>query len=129
MIAASVACIAVLGSVLASRYDSHLAGALVAVPENLRELARSSLGGALGVAARTGDAGLGLAAKHAYTDAMRVALTIGACVAFVAAVLVGRVLPQRPAPSEEQARHGGHEVDVDDTVEAGEDPADAGVTT
>jgi hypothetical protein len=42
---------------------------------------------------------------------MGVTLTVGACVALVAAALVAIILPKRPGPSELQARRGGHEID------------------
>jgi MFS family permease len=45
------------------------------------------------------------------TGGMAMALIVGAAVAFVAAVLVGVILPQHFASSEQQARHGGDEVD------------------
>jgi predicted MFS family arabinose efflux permease len=103
--------VAVLGSVLASRYTHHLHAALAGLPARVADAARSSLGGAIGVAARSGKPQLALAAKSAFTDAMSFALVIGGVVALVAAVLVGLVLPQHFGSSEQQARHGGEEVD------------------
>ena len=106
--------VAVLGSILASRYTDHLAPALTALPAAAQDVARSSLGGALAVAQRIGGpAGesLATAAKHSYSMAMGSALTVGASVAILASVLVWFVLPDRVAASELQARDGGVEVE------------------
>jgi EmrB/QacA subfamily drug resistance transporter len=101
--------VAVLGSLLASRYTSGLGSALGDLPQRAQEAARSSLGGAIGVAGPHSP--IAIAARHSFTDAMHVALTIGAGVALLAAVLVGLILPQHLGESEQQARHGGGEVD------------------
>jgi EmrB/QacA subfamily drug resistance transporter len=103
--------VAVLGSILASRFDSALTSAIASLPESARSTASSSLGGALGVADQLKLPALADAARQAYTDAMGVALTVGAAVAFGAAILVFLVLPDRVGPSEEQERYGGHEIE------------------
>jgi EmrB/QacA subfamily drug resistance transporter len=98
--------VAVLGSLVASRYDSELIPTLDSVPERLRPAAESSLSGALGVARELGGepaAELFRSAREAYVSGMGLATTVGAVVALVAAVVVYRLLPRptpvpRPAP-------------------------------
>ena len=101
--------IAVLGSILVSRYTSGLDAALRGFPEAAQDAARSSLGGAIGVAGPNSP--LASAARDAFTDAFGVVLLIAAAVVAVAAVLVAFVMPQHPGTSEMQARHGGDEID------------------
>jgi EmrB/QacA subfamily drug resistance transporter len=104
--------VAVLGSLLASRYTHGLGSALRELPARAQEAARSSLGGAIGVAGPHSP--LAGVARTSFTDAMRFSLTIGACVALLAAVLVGIILPQHLGTSEAQARHGSGEVGDED---------------
>jgi EmrB/QacA subfamily drug resistance transporter len=107
--------VAVLGSLVASRYSSHLRSALATLPEAARETARSSLGGAIGVAQHLpGSAGaaFSLAARQSFSSAMDTTLRVGGAVAIIASVLVSFVLPKRIAASESQPREGGVEVDL-----------------
>ncbi len=113
--------VAVLGSLVVSRYTSGIGGAIAGLPSALQEAARRSLGGALQVAGQIGgDEGAALArtAKHGFTDGMSYSLTIGSLVALAAAVLVAIVLPNRVAASEQQGSDGGDEVDARDTAPA-----------
>lgn len=103
--------VAVLGSILASRFREQLGDAVAGLPEAAAGAARSSLGGALRVAEELGEPRLADAARHAFTDSMAVALTVGASVALLAAVIVAFVMPQHLGRSEEQARYGSSEVD------------------
>ncbi len=91
--------VAVIGSLVASRYDTALRPALDALPAAARASAESSLSGALSVAARLGADGeaLALAAKTAYVDGLNLALTIGAAVVLSAAIITWRLLPN-PTP-------------------------------
>jgi Na+/melibiose symporter-like transporter len=92
--------VAVLGSLLASHYSSHIGRAVRGLPVAARDAARSSLGGALqvahGVGGQAGGA-LANAARRAFVDAMGTSLLVGAAVALVASVLVARFLPDRVA--------------------------------
>jgi hypothetical protein len=99
--------VAVLGSLLAGHYSHTLRGVLAPLPAAAQDAARSSLGGALGVAGKIGNPALAAAARSAFTDAMGLALLVGGVVALVAAVAVAFVMPQRLPESEEQLRHGG----------------------
>jgi predicted MFS family arabinose efflux permease len=94
--------VAVLGTLVTSRYRSVLSPALAGLPQAAADQARASLGGALGVAAKAGDPALALAARHAFVTAMSTALVVGAIVAWLASFAVSRVLPARtPARVEE----------------------------
>src|SRR5207248_11766318 len=87
--------VAVLGSVFATRYTSSL-GSLQQLPAQLREVARSSVGGALEVArhlpAPQGKA-FAAAAKHAFTQGQSVAYLLAAGVVLGASVLIWRIMP------------------------------------
>ena len=87
--------VAVLGSIFATRYHSAL-GSLQRVPPQLRQMARSSVGGALG-AAKTigGDAGAALAgtAKHAFVVGQSTAFLLAGGVTLIAAIVIWRIMP------------------------------------
>lgn len=99
--------VAVLGSLAASQYASGLARELHGLTAPQAAAARSSLGGALQVAAGLRD-GQGVqladAARRLFVDAMGTALTVAAVVVLIAAAVVGRFLPAKspvhdtPAP-------------------------------
>jgi EmrB/QacA subfamily drug resistance transporter len=101
--------VAVLGSVLASQYIGGLPD-LSGLGGTAEAIARSSLGGALGVAASlppgAGDA-LAAAARAAYTDAMSVVFVVAAVAVLGTAAMVSRLYPRSapthqgvPAPAE-----------------------------
>jgi EmrB/QacA subfamily drug resistance transporter len=81
--------VAVLGSVLASVYASHLHDATAGLDPSAAAAAASSLGAAL----RLGVPGLAEAAKQAFVDGLGTATYIGAGVALLGAVLANRFLP------------------------------------
>ena len=87
--------VAALGSVFATRYTSAL-GSLQQLPAAARQAARSSVGGALGVASRmpgaTGKA-FAAAAKHAFTQGQSTAYLLAAGVVLGASVLIWRIMP------------------------------------
>jgi Na+/melibiose symporter-like transporter len=93
--------IAVLGSIAASQYASHLHDALATIPAAARGTASSSIAGALQVAeqlpARTG-AAFATAAQTAFVDGIHVAATFGVVLAIVAALVTRRFLPHSVAP-------------------------------
>ncbi len=93
--------VAVLGSIAASQYSSHLHNALGALPASARSAASSSIAGALhaaehlsGPAARV----FTLAAQTAFIDGIRVAALFGVSLAIVAAILTTRYLPRVLVP-------------------------------
>lgn len=87
--------IAVLGSLVASHYQTSLAPSVQALPSLGKTVAFSGLGRALGLAAETGNPALAEAAKASFVHAMNQATVIGAVVAVVAAVGVYLLLPDR----------------------------------
>ena len=92
--------VAVLGSILASRYSSELAPAVAGLPAAAGDAATSSLGGALAVAQEVGGgAGAALtdAARVAYMDGMGLAILAAVGVAVSAALLVWRYMPAEAA--------------------------------
>ena len=96
--------IAVLGSLVASAYQSNLADAVRLLPSALADQAKRSVGDAFAVGHQLGLTGhphegqrLAAVASQAYTDAMGMALVVAALVAFAAAAMVLRLLaPSRP---------------------------------
>ncbi|HET9729307.1 MAG TPA: DHA2 family efflux MFS transporter permease subunit, partial [Acidimicrobiia bacterium] len=92
--------IALMGSVAASAYSSSLAGVLRGLPETVKHQARTSLADALAAGARLGGpVGQALisGAQHAFIDGIVLAVTAGAALAAIAAVLVYRTLPREAA--------------------------------
>jgi len=92
--------VAVIGSVLSTRYQDHMAGALVGrhVPLAATHAILGSLGGALNVAASAGGSTgelLARAARAAFMSGSQVSLAVGALVAASGAVLVLIRLPTR----------------------------------
>jgi len=96
--------VAVIGSVMLTRYQGHMASALVGrhVPQPVAQTIFGSLGAALVVAARVGGSTgveLARAARTAFMSGNEVALAVGAIVALAAAVLVLVALPSQTAPT------------------------------
>jgi EmrB/QacA subfamily drug resistance transporter len=93
--------VAVLGSLVASRYDSQIAGVLSGLSGSAQAQANESLAGALQVAQTSGARGADIAqgAKDAYVNGMNIATLVAAIVAGIGAVIVYRMLPStRLAP-------------------------------
>jgi predicted MFS family arabinose efflux permease len=115
--------VAVLGSLLASKFTAALPASVQSLPAPAQAAVRSSLGGALGVA-RSLPAAVGVpleaAAKSAYVSAMSVSLVAAAAVAVAAAVMVRRFYPDRQVLHEGQ----GH-VPVEASAPNGRAGADA----
>jgi EmrB/QacA subfamily drug resistance transporter len=96
--------VAVIGSVLATRYQDHMNKAMAgrAVPFAATHAILGSLGGALSVARSAGGAtgtALAGAARSSFMSGMEVSLAVGAIVAVGGAVLVVACLPSRPSQS------------------------------
>jgi hypothetical protein len=95
--------VAVIGSVLSTRYQNQLLVALVGrhLPIEVTQTILGSLGGALAVAGSAGGAtGTQLAhdARAAFMSGNEVSLAAGAVVALSGAVLVLACLPSRTSP-------------------------------
>jgi EmrB/QacA subfamily drug resistance transporter len=103
--------VAVLGSLVASRYDSLISGVISSLPGAAHDAADASLAGAIEVGGRLGGPDgqrIVDTAKDAYTSGMNTATLVGAIVAAIGAVVVYRKLPStRPMqapPAAEPAR-------------------------
>jgi hypothetical protein len=107
--------VAVLGSLLATRYSGHITVALAPyhVPQAAMATILGSLGGALAVAAHLGGvlgAALAHLARMAFISGMDLAMVTGAAVALGGCLLALALLPARPAAGGEplagqRARH------------------------
>jgi EmrB/QacA subfamily drug resistance transporter len=96
--------VAVIGSMLATRYRHHITASLAGshVPAAILHTITGSLGGALGVAASVGPPSgplLAQAARSAFMSGSHVSLAAGAYVVAAAVALVLAALPARPARS------------------------------
>ena len=96
--------VAVIGSVLSTRYQDHMTTVLAArhLPTAVTHAILGSFGGALQVAGRAGGvtgALLAHAARMAFMSGVQVSLAVGAFVAVGGAVLVLACLPSRPSPA------------------------------
>jgi EmrB/QacA subfamily drug resistance transporter len=96
--------VAVIGSVMLTRYQGHMAEALAGrhVPQSMAQTIFGSLGAALAVAARVGGSTgveLARAARTAFMSGNEVALAVGAIVALAAALLVLVALPSQASPT------------------------------
>ncbi len=92
--------VAVIGSVLSTRYQDHMTAALAGrhLPAAATQTILGSLGGALAVAAHAGGAAgalLAHTARAAFMSGNQVALAVGAAVALGGVVLVLARLPSR----------------------------------
>ncbi|MEO7370453.1 MAG: MFS transporter [Ilumatobacteraceae bacterium] len=88
--------VAVLGSLVASRYDARLSPALDLLPAGLKGQAGESLAGALQAGDRVGGSTGGQVAsiaREAFVSGMHLAAIIAGCVALLAAAIVYRKLP------------------------------------
>jgi EmrB/QacA subfamily drug resistance transporter len=98
--------VAVLGSVLASRFASRMGDAVSGLSAEAAGLARSGLAGGLSVAREAGgEAGLKLAdaAKASFVSGLHVAALVAAGAAVAASLTVGRLLPRTiPVPQPER---------------------------
>lgn len=119
--------VAVLGSLVTSRYTESLAPALVGLPDAARRAAESGLAGALQVAGRAGEQGAPIvdAAKAAFVDGIGVAAMSGSMVVTAAAVMAwfllpdGRLTPPGAHPHASGAEGAAGEVVDDGEIEAG----------
>jgi DHA2 family multidrug resistance protein-like MFS transporter len=89
--------VAVLGSMLSTRYRSEIEGHLELLPSSARKAAGESIEATLGAAEKLGPAGRALIgpAKEAFLDAMHLTALSAAGAALIGAVVVARFLPGR----------------------------------
>jgi EmrB/QacA subfamily drug resistance transporter len=105
--------VAVLGSLLSTRYASRLAPVLAhyPIPHSILALIRGSLGGALAVAAQVGGRSgeeLAALARQSFVNGLDLAVLIGAVVVGIAALVALFVLPSRAATAPPQPPFGRH---------------------
>jgi hypothetical protein len=91
--------VAVLGSLLASRYRGDMDHAVAGLPSHAAGLASDSLGGGLAVAHQLGSPALADAAHAAFVSGMHVAALGAAAVALLGAVIALVVIPGRERES------------------------------
>ena len=90
--------IAVVGSVMFAVYAARLGDAAASLPAEAREVVRDSIGAAVQLAASLPQEealALSTAAKSAFTEALGLALLIGAAFSFVGLLIVVRFMPAR----------------------------------
>jgi EmrB/QacA subfamily drug resistance transporter len=87
--------VAILGSVLSSRYSSDMDDAVRELPAPAAHAASDGLAGAAQVAAATGNDGLLASANHAFVAGMSTAAWVAAGVALAGAVIALIALPSR----------------------------------
>ena len=95
--------VAVLGSILSSRYSSDMASAVQGLPAPAAHAARDSLR----VAAQSGNPALAGAAKNAFVGGMTGAIWVAAAIAVVGAVVALIGLPARERAERPMAADGG----------------------
>jgi len=111
--------VAVLGSVAATKYTSHINRLTAALPLAARQKARTSLADAIAVANKLPKAAgraLTVGSQHAFLDGIHLAVLAGAILAMVSAVTVLRYLPEDL--SHDGAGHGAAEA-MEDAAELG----------
>ena len=94
--------VAVLGSIVASRYSSRIDPLLGSFPPSARAAAGRSVSAAVAAARSLGEsqgAALTAAARKGYVSGMSLAKMIASSIALLAAVIVYRLLPAQTMPS------------------------------
>ena len=89
--------VAIVGSIMYSIYASRLGDAVASLPQDVAGAARDSIGAAVAVAGQLPAAeGLALetAAKTAFTDALGIAVILGAGLSFIGALVIARFMPK-----------------------------------
>ena len=95
--------VAILGSIFASAYATHIATALVGLPSTAIAAATNSVGAALEIGAKMGGApgaAITAAAKRSFISAMDRGLVVGAAIALIGAIVAVVWLPNRAPHAE-----------------------------
>jgi Na+/melibiose symporter-like transporter len=97
--------VAVLGSILASKYAGGMDGATHGLPSDVADASLDSVSGAHAVAAQVGDSAIGLVASadRAFVAAMSTTTDIAAVVALAGALVALVLLPTRSTSSQDGA--------------------------
>ena len=122
--------IAIVGSVMYAIYAARLGDAVASLPTEEAEVARDSIGAAVQLAASLPQAdalALSAAANSAFTDALGLAMLIGAAFSLVGVLIVARFMPARdPAVSEKGAQSSEQLGDDSSTSETTAEPVATG---
>ena len=121
--------IAVVGSVMYAIYAARLGDAVTSLPAEAGEVARDSIGAAVQLAAALpqDDApALSIAAKSAFTDALGLAVLIGAGFSLVGVLIVARFMPARSTNVSEDDESSLRELVLDGPVAPVYEPSGAG---
>ena len=106
--------IAVVGSVMFAVYRARLGDAAASLPAEAREVVRDSIGAAVQLAASLPQEealALSVAAKSAFTDALGLAVLIGAAFSFVDLLIVVRFMPARATGASEHDESNAQELE------------------
>ncbi len=112
--------VAVIGSVINTVYGGRMTEAVAGLPAAAAKAASDSVGAASQIASRLpAEVGSGLAdaAKTAFTEALGIAVLVGAGVAIIGSVLVAKYMPARHLPEWKNAESDG-EVEASDAPKA-----------
>ena len=126
---ASAFSIAVVGTVMYAIYAARLGDAVASLPAEAGEVVRDSIGAAVQVAASLPQEealALSVAAKSAFTDALGLAVLIGAGFSLVGVLIVARFMPARHADVSEDDDGSPREPEPEGTLAPIHEPAGAG---
>ncbi|MCH7652806.1 MAG: MFS transporter, partial [Chloroflexi bacterium] len=121
--------IGVVGSVMYAIYAARLGNAAASLPAEAREVVRDSIGAAIQLAASLPPAealALSAAAKSAFTDALGLAVLIGAVLSLVGVLIVARFMPARDADVSEDDDSSLRELELEGAPVPTHEPAGAG---
>ncbi len=120
--------IAIVGSIMYSIYTAKLGDAVASLPQGLADAAKDSVGAAVDVASQLpGEEGLALetAAKAAFTDALGIAVILGAGLSLIGALVLAKFMPGG-SPAGHGAEHAAIETETHDSVPVSTEVAAAG---
>ncbi len=118
--------IAVVGSVMYAIYAARLGEAVASLPAEAREVVQDSIWGAVQLAASLPQAealALTTAAKSAFTDALGLAVLIGAGFSLVGVLIVARFMPARGTSVKEDDESSLRELELEGPLPSTSPPA------
>ena len=121
--------IAVVGSVMYAIYAARLGDAAASLPAEAREMARDSIGAAVQLAAslpQEDALALSTAAQSAFTDALGLAVLIGAGLSLVGVLIVTRFMPARDTNVSEDDDSSLGELELEGPLALIDEPSGAG---
>ncbi len=121
--------IAVVGSVMYAIYAARLGDVVASLPAEAGEIARDSIGAAVQLAAslpQQDALALSVAAKSAFTDALGLAVLIGAAFSLVGVLVVARFMPARGTNVSEHDDSSLRELELEGALRPIYEPSGAG---